>query len=126
MLSKLKDNIILYAPVYLICVLLFGWLLISLFENYYLISLYPLYVAVTLTGLGMLKYQDREINQTPRYALEMESRLFPKFIIGGFVIIGFLYIFNVLAWELLVLPFLVLVIFCIRLSLVNRQLKKDY
>lgn len=126
MIDKIKNNVILYAPVYLICLLLFGWLLVSLFENYYIISLYPIYVAVVLTGLGMVKYQEREIHQTPLYALQLEAKLFPRFIILAIVIITVLLVSKLIAWELLIIPILVILVTLIRLSIVKNSLKERY
>lgn len=123
MISKIKENIILYAPVYLICILLLGWLFVSLFENYFLITLYPIYVSVLLTGLGMVKYQERELKQTPRYALDLELKLFPRLMIGGIAIIVMLLILDVLAWELLVIPFLVILVIGVRILLIRNLVK---
>lgn len=124
MKEKIKDNLILYAPVYLVCLLLLGWIGVSLFENYYLISLYPIYIAVVLTGLGMIKYQEREIHQTPLYALELEAKLFPRFIVLAIVTISVLLVSKLIAWELLIIPILIILVTLIRLSIVKKSLKE--
>lgn len=122
MLEKIKDHLGLFGPIYFVVIVLSSWIGIAQFENYYLITLYPLYVTVLLTGVGLLLHQEREINQIPRYALELEVRVFPKIIILAYIILIIIWFLNIIAWEILLIPFLLNIILILRYIMVNKAL----
>lgn len=122
MISKIKEFIALFSHVIGVCIALFGWLLTSLSENYYLSTLYPYYIAILIAGIGMIKYQEREIHQTPHYALELEAKYFPKIMIVLLSLIFILFLTKLVTWEILIIPSLMVFIFYIRLRLVKRTL----
>ena len=125
MIEKIKENLMLYAPIYLICTLLGGWIVVAFQKNYFLTTLYPLYIAVVITGLGVVKYQEKEINQAPRYALELELKVFPKVIILSLCVMLILFVFKIIAWEILLIPFLLIIVTGIRLSFVSQFLQNS-
>ena len=123
-MKKIKEFITLFAPIILICTLLLIWLFISYTYNFYLVVLYPLYVAVFLGGLAMLKYQHREYDMVSAQALNLEHRFLGICIpVAAFTLL-MLWHYSPIAWEILMIPFLLLIVSGLHFIFINNLLKR--
>lgn len=121
---KIKEFIILFAPVILMCSLLLGWLFISYTFNFFLVVLYPLYVAVFLGGLAMLKYQHRDYDLVPTDALTLERTFLTYALPIATLILIVIWALRLIAWEILMIPLLLLIVSGMHFTFIHTLLKK--
>lgn len=121
-MKRISTFLSMFLPAIGVVLVFLGWILIASFENYFLITLYPLYASAIIGIIGMVKYQERELYQTPVHALKTELKIFPIVIVFGAILIILCYVLRIIAFEILIIPALVLVAIEVRVMCVRKAL----
>lgn len=106
----------LYSPIYVPCILAFGWLIVSLFKDYWFITLYPIYCAEVLASFALFKYRERDRYNIPIEAAKLDIKIFLPIAICGIIITTILLFFKILIFPFSMAIYLLMITFLMQVK----------
>ncbi|AMC94439.1 hypothetical protein AOC36_10785 [Erysipelothrix larvae] len=114
-MKKIIETLEYLSPIILICMIFLGFFVASSSGDLLLTQYYLLYVAIVLTGFGIIKYSHRDLAMTEARFIHLDLKVKSIMFICLTILTLILTLFSLLHISYLIIFYLVIVVFLVEL-----------